>query len=301
MRKLAATVLVLASAIALADGYERQPGVDVLNYKFELTLNDENDRIEGIATIDVNFDRSGVDSLWFDLKGMQVSDVTCMQNEVTFTHQDDRLHISFARHTMADETRRFTIKYGGVPTGGLWIGDNKFGDRGFFSLNWPNRAREWLPMVDHPYDKATHEFVVTAPAHYQVVSNGLLLETKDNPDGTRTTHWKQSVPVASWLTALAVSRFSVRNFATYDGIQLSTWVFPQDRDKGIATFDVPVERAVRFFSENIAEFPYEKLANIQAPGFGGGTELASAIFYGQNSVTGRAATGLVVHEIAHHW
>jgi hypothetical protein len=30
--------------------------------------------------------------------------------------------------------------------------------------------------VDHPYDKATSEFIVKAPAKYKVVSNGLLLE-----------------------------------------------------------------------------------------------------------------------------
>ena len=66
--------------------------------------------------------------------------------------------------------------YGGVAATGLIIGPNKHGDRTFFSDNWPNKARNWLPTVDHPYEKATSEFIVTAPPKYQVISNGLLME-----------------------------------------------------------------------------------------------------------------------------
>ena len=38
-----------------------------------------------------------------------------------------------------------------------------------------------------PHDKATSEFVVKAPAHYQVVSNGRLVEESDTGDGRRVT------------------------------------------------------------------------------------------------------------------
>jgi aminopeptidase N len=78
-------------------------------------------------------------------------------------------------------------------------------------------------------------------------------------------------------------------------------VFPQDRDNGIATFEVPVRQAIEFFSEKVGPYPYEKLGNVQAAGLGGGTEHASIIFYGENSVTPRPATNLVAHEIAHQW
>ena len=95
-----------------------------------------------------------------------------------------------------------------------------------FSENWPNHARQWLPMIDHPYDKATGEFIVTAPAHYQVVANGLLVEELDLPDGVRRTHWKQSVPIASWLYALGVARFAVHHYDVVRGIPQQVWVFP---------------------------------------------------------------------------
>src|SRR5687767_14263666 len=54
-----------------------------------------------------------------------------------------------------------------------------------------------------------------------------------------------------------------------------------------------------FFVTEIGPYPYEKLANIQATGFSGGTEYASAIFYGEKGVN--AGRGPVVHEIAHQW
>jgi aminopeptidase N len=67
------------------------------------------------------------------------------------------------------------------------------------------------------------------------------------------------------------------------------------------TFEAPTRRAIEFFSERIGPYPYEKLANVEAAGLGGGTEHASVIMYGEKSVTGRPATGLVAHEIAHQW
>lgn len=59
---------------------------------------------------------------------------------------------------------------------GLSASKNNHGDRGVFSVNWPNLAHQWLPIIDHPYDKVTSEFFVAAPAKYQVAANGLLQE-----------------------------------------------------------------------------------------------------------------------------
>ena len=73
--------------------------------------------------------------------------------------------------------------------------------------------------------------IVTAPAHYQVVSNGVLVEEIDLPKGRRRTHWKQSVPIASWLYALGVARFAVHHYAVVRGVPQQVWVFPQDRDR----------------------------------------------------------------------
>jgi len=154
-------------------------------------------------------------------------------------------------------------------------------------------------MIDHPYDKATGEFIVTAPSHYQVVANGLLIEELDLPNATRRTHWKQSVPIASWLYALGMARFAVHHYDVVRGIPQQVWVFPQDRDNGYTLFEFTGRRAFEFFSDSIGPYSYEKLAHVQAAGLGGGTEHASAIFYGEKGVA--SGRGPVVHEVAHQW
>jgi len=300
-------LVLLGPAAGYADTYPRQPGVDVQHYIFRLTLSDETDEIVGQATVDVRFVLDGVAELALDLVsvgdggGMSVLAVLSGGVPVEYAHAGDRLRIVLASAPHAGERRTFTVHYGGVPAGGLRIGPNRYGDRTFFSRNWPDRARHWLPLIDHPSDKATSEFIITAPAHYQVVANGRLKEELDLVDGRRLTHWKQSVPIASWLKAVAVAQFSARHLGTAWGVPLQSWVFHQDRDVGIVAFDEPTIQALAFFNEYIGPYPYEKLASVQAAGMGGGMEHATVIFYGENVVDRGPATNLVAHEIAHQW
>ena len=301
-------LLCVGASTASADTYPRQLGTDAEHYIFCLTLSDVSDEIAGDATIELRFLTDEVTEFELDLasasdgQGMTVSTVANGERSLEFVHRDDRLRVSLSSPSRAGDLRTFTVTYHGVPASGLNIGPNKHGERVFFSDNWPNRVRQWLPMIDHPYDKATSELIVTAPSHYQVVSNGLLQETLDLPGGLRRTHWKQSVPIASWLNALGVARFAVHHAGEVKGVPLQTWVFHQDRDAGIVDLELPARQVIEFFSEHIGPYPYEKLANVQAAGLGGATELATAIFYGENNVTGEGhLTRLVAHEVAHQW
>ena len=180
-----------------------------------------------------------------------------------FRRDADRVEFALAPPPKAGESRQFSIRYRGKPASGLKILKNAHGDRCFFSSNWPDRARQWLPTVDHPYDKASGEFIVTAPARYQVVANGALVEQRELAGGRRLTHWKQSAPIATWLFNIGVAQFAYRQFATVAGVPLQTWVFPQDRDLGPGTFDDAARRAMEFFAREIGPYPYEKLAHVQ--------------------------------------
>lgn len=301
------TILLLTCCLTTAaiggDTYPRQPGVDAIHYRFALSFQDDTNELQGEATVDFRFVQSGVQEVALDLDstGMKVSEVLPAKG-LTFTHSGDRLVLRLSGDIpKAGERRQFTIRYRGTPAGGLRIIKNKYSERVFFSENWPNRARHWLPMIDHPYDKATSEFLITAPAEYQVVSNGLLQEATDLGGGRRLTHWKQSVPIASWLNAIGIARFSVHHAGLVKGVPLQTWVYHQDREAGPPWFEPTSRKAVDFFSETIGPYSYEKLANVAAAGFGGGTEHASAIFYGENNILERPGTGLIAHEIAHQW
>jgi len=306
-------LLAIGATSALADTYPRQPGVDVEHYRFTLTLGDAADDISGEATVTTRFVRDGVATLALDLvsaagrtdgRGMTVTAVTAAGRPVPFVHEGDRLRVTLAPPPSAGERRTFTIAYHGTPATGLIVGPNRYGDRSFFSDNWPDKARQWLPTLDHPSDKATCEFVVTAPAHYQVISNGLLVEETDVADGLRVTHWKENVPIATWLYVLGAAPFAVQHLADFDGRPVQTWVYAKDRDAGFRDFAEPTHEVLEFYDRYIGPYAYEKLANVQAASVGGGMEAATAIFYGQNLVTGDRTVRLrnvVIHEIAHQW
>ncbi len=303
---------LLAASAAFADTYPRQPGIDIENYRFELELSDETDEIIGSATVTVRFLEDGAGEVALDLvghtesgQGMEVVGVEWLEGgRPAYSHESDRLVVAAPAGMDAGTVARLRVDYRGVPVTGLKIGETKHGDRSFFSDNWPIKARHWLPVIDHPYDKTTSEFVVTAPAHYQVISNGLLIEETDLPGGRRLSHWKHSVPIPVWLNTLGVARFAVQHLGEVDDIPVQTWVFAQDRDAGFHDFAVPTPHALEYFIDHIGPFSYEKLANVQSNSVGGGMESATAIFYGPDSVTGdrnERWRNVIIHEVAHQW
>lgn len=306
-----AALFALAASSPVRDTYPRQP-LDVQHYRFALTLADSVDRIEGVAHVRMRL-TSALSSVFLDLanptparagKGMTVAGVTLGSTAVPFTHANDRLTMTLPAPAAAGQVLEFTVRYGGIPADGLLIKPTRRGDRAFFSDDWPNKARQWLPIIDHIGDKATMEMAVTAPAHYQVISNGRRIEESDLPGALRRTVWLESVPIAPWLYVLGVARFAVQHVGDYRGIPLETWVHATDRDAGFHDYAVPVKDAVTFYSEFVGPYAYEKLANVQSTATGGGMEAASAIMYDQSSVDGTRSTrwrNVIIHEIAHQW
>ena len=315
IKALSFTILSFFNHVLFAniDPYPKNSKIDILNYIFEINLSDDTDEISCETTVDFRFLDSGIQkvrldlinvSVKFDNKGMSVESVKSNKNQLKFTHKNDELWVYFDKASVINERNKFTVRYKGIPASGLKIGNNKYGDRTFFSDNWPNKARHWLATIDHPYDKATCEFIVTAPNHYQVVSNGLKKEETNLEGNKKLTNWKQSVPISPWLYVLGVAEFAVQYVDEFDGKSIQTWVFKQDRDAGFYDFAEPTKKVLEFYSSYIGPYPYEKLANIQSNSVSGGMEAASAILYSDNSVKGDRNTrwrNVVIHEIAHQW
>ena len=308
-----ASSLFLFPILSKADTYPINKKIDIKHYSFALTLSDSNDEIIGSTNITIHFKQAGVQNFRLDLinqsierkgKGMLVDGVYLDKNQISYTHQKDALIINLPSPSSLNQTLVFTIKYHGIPSDGLRIGATKLGDRSFFNENWPNRGRHWLPLIDHPYDKATSEFIVNAPAHYKVISNGLLLEESDLGNNVKLTHWKQSVPVSSWLFVLGVADFAVKYVDEFKGKSIQTWVYSKNREAGFYDFDEPTKKVLEFYSAYVGPYAYEKLANIQTPSVNGGMETSSAIFYGEDLVNGKRderIRNIVIHEIAHQW
>lgn len=303
--------VLTAGLVGFTDAYGDPPndGIDVQHYVFSLQLEDQTDVIRGEASVMVHFTDSGLRAIELDLvgqsggngTGMQVKEVRVGPEPVPFVHEDDRLQIKLDQPSVAGEERTVTVVYEGVPADGLIISTNKYGDRTFFGDNWPNRARHWLPTVDHPSDKATVEFVVTAPDHYEIVSNGMLVSDVDVPGPLRVTHWRTTAPIPTKVMVIGVADFEIEKAGVYEGIPVESWVYPEDREKGFFDFKIAPE-IVAYFSEWLGPYPFEKLANVQSTTRYGGMENAGAIFYHENAVTGtRQNERLLAHEIAHQW
>jgi aminopeptidase N len=314
------------------DPYHPDPRVDIQHYTFRLGLSDENDNIEGNATVELLVTADSVASVTLNLvernsegRGMTVASVSGgpmsgavdgpMTNDdvdtggdpsardLEFTHEGDELNITLPGDDVATSGNRYEINiaYSGTPGDGLIISQNKHGGRTFFGDNWPNRARNWLPSVDHPSDKATVEFIVEAPGHYQVIATGAPVEESDLAGGRRITHSRSVVPIATKVMVIGVARFAVDQVREVNGIPVSSWVYPEDREAGFSDY-ARAAAILDYFASHIGPYPYSKLANVQSTTRYGGMENAGNIFYSENSISGTGSNeGLLAHEIAHQW
>lgn len=297
--------LILWQCFASAQS-DRLNTIDIQSYQFTLVINDSTNVIKGEATIVVRF-KKPVASFALDLvkadrsgKGMTVDKVQENGKTIPFDHEEELLKVDIGS-TGTGETRTYLITYHGIPADGLIIGKNKYGKRTFFGDNWPNRAHNWLPCVDHPADKAFVEFEVTAPAHYQVVANGALMEEINLPHDAKQYLYKTAVPLPTKVMVIGAAEFAVQNIGEVSNVPLSSWVYPKDKDKGFYDYSV-AKPILAYFIDHIGPYPFEKLANVQSTTRFGGMENAGNIFYYENSISGHQdAESLIAHEIAHQW
>ncbi|HTI59983.1 M1 family metallopeptidase [Mucilaginibacter sp.] len=278
--------------------------IDVQHYGYAIQVNDQNDTIVAKADVTVRFlQEAGSFSL--DLarpdksgKGMTVTSVMEKKNQMEFKQGDQALTITAQGREGSKHT--YTITYRGVPADGLIIGKNKFGHRGFFGDNWPNRAHNWMPCVDDPADKATVDFVITAPAHYQVVANGAKVSEVNQPGGLKVTHWKESEPLSTKIMVIGIADFAIDHVTDVGKIPVYSYVYPENKDVGFAGYAYAKE-ILPFYIQKFGPYAFEKLANVQSKTRFGGLENAGCIFYYENSVGDRSLEELMAHEIAHQW
>ena len=279
--------------------------IDVINYNYEIELNDQNDTLYGKASISIKLLQASsqvildLQSLNAKGKGMIVTGVTA-RDKVTYHHNNNFIFID--GNYKANETLNFLIQYKGIPADGMVISKNKYGHRSFFADNWPNRAHNWIPCNDIPGDKATVRFAVSAPSHYQVISNGVQVEETSLPGDKKLTVYEETMPIPTKVMVIGAADFAVNLAGLYnDCIPVTSWVFPENRKEGFYDYG-EATGILAWLSNYIGPYPYKKLANIQSKTIFGGMENASAIFYFENSVTGKKEQEtLLAHEIAHQW
>ena len=123
------------------------------------------------ATATLTLSRTGKsDTLKLDLLDLDVEQVTVDGHVSKFARTPELVAIPLPAKRGAVPTYSVAVRYGGAVMDGLIVRRDSAGRWTYFGDNWPNRARHWIPSIDHPSDKATVTWRVFAPADANVMS-----------------------------------------------------------------------------------------------------------------------------------
>jgi aminopeptidase N len=198
------------------------------------------------------------------------------------------------------------IRYRGFVRRGLVFRGDKASGLTIFADNWPDRAHGWLPVQDHPSDKAAVSFHVQVPEGYQVIANGTLTRVDTLPYHHTVWHYRLDQPIPVYTMVIGVAKFAVARLpdaaCAVRCVPQSVWTTPAD---SAFAADGPFKRVgeiVEFYSRLVGPFPYPSLAHVESSTAFGGMENSTAIFYNDSLYRARTLTErTVAHETAHQW
>jgi aminopeptidase N len=303
---------VASSPVTAQEPRPYRPAFDVVDYALTIDLPDTGATIRANALLSVT--RTGrSDTLVLDLLDLAVDRVLVDGRAAKFTRLPSTIAIPLPRKGSAKAQYKVSIDYGGAVTDGLIARADSAGRWTYFGDNWPNRARHWIPSIDHPSDKATVTWRVRAPSERTVVANGKLVSTHTVRDAEGRERvesvWRESRRIPVYLMVIAAAPLERFDLGDTDcGLAELQRCVPQ------AVYTAPEQQGflpgpfarageiVQLFSNLVGPFPYEKLSHLQSSTRFGGMENASAIFYSDGGFRRRSMTDEVVaHETAHQW
>ncbi|MEI6346421.1 MAG: M1 family aminopeptidase [Bacteroidota bacterium] len=167
----------------------------------------------------------------------------------------------------------------------------------------PEKARNWFPCWDKPYDKATFEVNVKTKSGVKLCSNGALIDSLTVGD-TLTYHWKSRDPLSTYIMAnLSNQNFNCKQeywkkpSNLLDSIPV---LYYYNTGEDVDSLKFYMTDMMNYFSLLYGEYPFEKLAwatlNSDFPW--AGMENQTIISLYPNGWNDKNTTS---HEFAHHW
>jgi aminopeptidase N len=286
-----------------------------LHYEVSLTFNRELSELLSARTeLTVRILKDNVTTVDLDFGDLLIDSVTIEGKQEKYSRSRDKVLITLPRMSHSGDQLSIAVSYHGRPKDGLILTNDKDGKASVTGDNWPDRVHNWIPSLDHPSAKATVRFTVTAPARDMVVANGVLEGTRSNSNNTRTWIWDERVPISPYCIIIAVGDFA-RVEPAQQGVPQLTYYVPQS-DSSVASKGFSTSSSsLKFFSETVGPFPYEKLALIVGATRYGGMENSTAIVFSSNLFDNftkkqprshlydipTSVRDVVSHEIAHQW
>ncbi|MEM6720945.1 MAG: M1 family metallopeptidase [Bacteroidota bacterium] len=281
---------------------EKTASYDLLSQKLELELDPAVHYIKGKVTTEF-CSLENKNTIVFDLSDeLKVASATSKGKTLQFTHENDELTIIFTDDVCQDAIRTVTIAYEGTPKknsgGDGFVTTTHNNTPSLYTLSEPYGSREWFPCKQDLNDKIDQiDVIITAPAAYKAVSNGMVIsETKEG--ALMTTHWQHNYPIPTYLIGIAVTDYEVfSQTVEHNGytFEIVNYVYPESKKKAKKHTKVTAE-IMNFFQELFGEYPYkdEKYGHAEFE-YGGGMEHATVSFMGNFS------RSLIAHELAHQW
>lgn len=291
--------------------WPRDRVVDVRKIHLNVTLDVPAKTVRGTVTHTVRAMGDGLAAIAFDAAEMTVSGVTIGGAAARYSYDGVTVRVTPEPPPARGEDLEVAIDYEARPRIGLYfIGP----DEGYpekphqvWSQGQDEDSRYWFPCIDYVGQKQAFELVATVRSDWSVLSNGKLLEDRENGDGTRTFHWSQELPLATYLITLVAGQFARIDGST-NGLTIDYLVEEQDLADGQRTFGNTPAMIALFERITGVPYPWEKYSQIVVRDFVfGGMENTSATTMTRNIIVDAKAAvdftsdDLVSHELAHMW
>jgi|694.fasta_scaffold39005_3 aminopeptidase N len=303
---------------------------DLIHTKLEVRFNWAQSRMNGRATISAKQHFYPSDSLVLDAKGMDILKIELNGSPLVYTYRDSlKLSINLGKTYKKDEVFTVIIEYVAKPDERQTSGSAAItSDKGLYFINpkgenkdkmpqiWTQGETEansvWFPTIDAPNAKTTQEIFMTVDKKYSTLSNGKLLSSKQNEDGTRTDHWKQDQAHAPYLFMMAVGEFvTVKDSYTRQNgtkMDVNYMVEPSFEKDARAIFgETPA--MIKYFSDRLGvDYPWDKYSQIVVRDYvSGAMENTGAVIFGDyvyktdRELLDNNDQSTIAHELFHHW
>ncbi|MGO8948175.1 MAG: M1 family aminopeptidase [Ktedonobacterales bacterium] len=248
----------------------------------------------------------------FDAAELQIEQASLAGTEtpLAFWTEGEKLYVQLDRVYRYGEGFGVTVRYSAHPRIGLYFVAPTKDSPELPVQVWTQGETEyhhyWLVCHDFPNDRATTTLRATVPAHFFVLSNGLLMDTRTNGDGTKTYTWQQEIPYPAYLITLVAGEFSELS-DTWRDVPVTYYV-RHGREEDARRMLGKTPQMMEFFSQKFGvDYPYAKYAQIVAERFLGAMENASATTHSyrllpdQRASLDWSADPVVAHELVHQW
>lgn len=295
--------------------YPGDNNIDVNYYGLDLNLTYSPKYLRGAVTVKLKCTASSLSSFFLDLNstttttglGLRVDSVKANGRKLAYQFAQSRLTITPDQALTNSQLYSVVVYYQGIPNGQAqssfsFSTHERTSDPVIWSLSEPYGAPDWFPCKDTPADKADSSDVrITAPSVFVSVSNGTLVSTTVNGNGTTTYAWRNRHPIAQYLISIAMSNYTRYDTPfTYNGqtMPVTHYIYPEILSSVKASLDL-TPAMLQLFTTKFGPYPFlrEKYGHAQFGQGNGGMEHQTI----SSMEAGALTPAVIAHELAHQW